>query len=343
MKAVVKAKDGCGNVELMDVPEPECGPGEVKIEVKAAGICTTDIHIFHGTFKCNTPVILGHEFSGAIVKVGEGVNGLSTGDRVAVLPSAAIICGKCEWCRSGYFCFCPTRRGMGHGTNGAFSKYCVVRKEVVFKLPASMDYISASFCEPLACCVQAVNDIGRVKSGDTVMVFGPGPIGLLILQLSVQSGAKTIVCGTSSDAERLTIARRLGAVTVDVQRQDPFSVIGEFTPCGSVNIVFECSGAHSAIEQSLNLLRPMGRHVQVGLTGKPVPLTVDAITKKQLEVLGSYGFNWNHWQKAMELIVSKEIDVDCLVSEQLPLSRWEEGFKKVEEKKGLKIILYPDE
>ena len=144
MKALFKTKKGFGNVELIEIPEPKCKDIEIKIKIKAIGICGTDLHIYEGSFPYfNPPVILGHEFSGEIIEIGKNVSNkknLKLGDKIVVLPSAAIICGVCEYCRSGNFIFCSDRRGMGHGVNGGMAEFMCVRDELIFKLPENVSF-----------------------------------------------------------------------------------------------------------------------------------------------------------------------------------------------------------
>src|SRR6516162_5801033 len=127
MKALVKYAKGEGNVDVREVEEPLCGDDQVKLEIGFCGVCGTDLHVYHDTFRNYPPVILGHEFSGVVREVGREVKNVRAGDRVTVCPASAVVCGSCEYCRQGYYMFCPVRRGMGHGVNGSFTQYAVVR------------------------------------------------------------------------------------------------------------------------------------------------------------------------------------------------------------------------
>jgi len=209
MAAVVKTAPGAGNVTVMRVPEPQCGPGQVKIEVAFSGICGTDLHVYHDRFRNYPPVILGHEFSGVVTEVGAGVHSLRPGDRVTVLPASAVICGSCEYCRQGYYMFCPVRRGMGHGVNGSFTRFAVVREDQVYRLPPGLSLEEGALAEPFASAVQAVEEPGEFRFGDTVLISGPGAIGLLCLLL-LGHRTRTIVAGTASDQLRLELAGKLG-------------------------------------------------------------------------------------------------------------------------------------
>src|SRR3984885_6022193 len=135
MKALVKHASGPGNVDILDVPEPHCADNQVRVEVAFCGVCGTDIHVLHDTFRNYPPVILGHEFSGTIVEVGRNVKDAKLGERVAGLGATAVTCGRCEYCRTGYFIFCKNRRGMGHGVNGAFAQYVLMRPDQLYRIP----------------------------------------------------------------------------------------------------------------------------------------------------------------------------------------------------------------
>jgi L-iditol 2-dehydrogenase len=343
MTAVVKTRSGVGNVGLMDVPEPVCGPGKVKVEIKYCGICGTDIHVFHDRFRNYPPVILGHEFSGIVVETGEGVRSIGAGDRVTVLGSSAVVCGTCEYCVRGYYMFCPVRRGMGHGVNGAFTKYAVVREDQVYKLPDSLSLEEAALTEPFASAVQPIEELASVHPGDTVLLSGPGPIGLLCLTLLVSHRAKVLVAGTNDDESRLDLAIRLGAdATVDVSRDDIDEAVCRFTGGRGVDIAVECSGNAVSHAACLRAVRPLGQYVQVGIAGKEIQLPFDTVLYKQLHVLGSVGHSLATWRRAMAIFEQKKITLEPLISHVLPLSRWREGFDLCENKQGVKVLLQYD-
>ncbi len=260
MKAVVKYAPGEGNVDVLDVAEPACGEDQVKLEIGYCGVCGTDIHVFHDTFRNYPPVILGHEFAGVVVEVGRDVVGVKNGDRVAGLGATAVTCGKCEYCLSGYFIFCANRRGMGHGVNGALTQYVVMRPDQLYQVPDGFSLEEAALSEPFAAAVQAVTEITEVRLGDTALISGPGPIGLLCLKLLAAEGIKTIVAGTADDEDRLEAARRIGAaVTVNVGKHKLSEVVQAETKGVGVDVAFECAGHPSSVRGCLQSLRPMGQ------------------------------------------------------------------------------------
>ena len=208
MQALVKYARGDGNVEIRDVEEPLCGENQVKIEVAFCGVCGTDLHVLHDTVHSYPPVVLGHEVAGTVVEVGSRVTQVTPGDAVTVLGATAATCGQCSYCRSGHFIFCPNRRGMGHGVNGAFTRYLVVRPDQVYRIPKGFALEEAALSEPFAVAIQAVTEVTRVRIGDTALISGPGPIGLLCLKLLVAEGVKTIVAGAAVDGARPRVRAR---------------------------------------------------------------------------------------------------------------------------------------
>jgi len=339
----VKFRKGKGNIEVQDVSEPKVGPDEVKIEVKAAGICGTDIHIYHEEFKSNPPVILGHEFCGVVAEVGDNVTEFEVGDRVTA-ETAAKVCGKCIFCRTGNYNLCPDRLGLGYGVNGAFTKYCVVRKEIVHFLPDNVDFISGALCEPLSCAVHGVVEQTDILPGDVVMITGPGVIGLLALQLSKLTGGFVVVLGLSADNERLSLAKKLGAdIVINIEEENSEEIIKKISKGYGADIILECSGAPAAAELGLKLVRKRGQYTQMGLFGRPINIDFEQIAYKELQVTGFISQNWKSWERALNLLRQGKIQTRPLVTDRLPITDWKKGFEKLEKKKGVKIILYPVE
>ena len=343
MKALMKLRKGDGNVEIQEICEPSPDSGEVKIAVKAAGICGSDIHIYHDDIRIpvKPPVVMGHEFSGIVAEVGKNVKKVKVGDAVTS-ETAASVCGVCRYCRTGNYNLCPHRLTMGYWINGAFAKYCVVPKERIHKLPKNVDLISAAMCEPLSCCIHGVIEITGVTAGNVVVITGPGAIGLLTLQIAKAEGGRVVMCGTSQDQKRLKIARELGAnVTVDVQKENASEIISELTGGYGADVVFECSGAAKAANFGLSVVRKQGKYTQIGLFGKPIEIDFEKIAYKEVKLTGSFSQKSTSWELALRLLSEGKINTESLVSDILPITRWKEGFKKHEEKAGVKIIFTP--
>lgn len=344
MKALVKTKKGPGNVQLIDVPEPACTPDGVKIEVKFSGICGTDLHIAHDTFPNHPPVILGHEFSGVVVEVGADVTDFQRGDRVTVLPSTAVRCGKCEYCRSIYYWFCSKRRGMGIGVDGGFTRYAVAREDMVYKIPERISFEEAALAEPLAVAVQAIEELTAIGVGDTVLVSGPGPIGLLCLALLVAKGCKVIVAGTSADATRLELALRMGAdLAVDVRKESLPEAIDRATHGQGVHVAVECAGVEASVSSCLKALKKRGKYIQVGIVGKEIAFDPDALIYKQLQLYGSGAHSLKSWEKVIRILEQGKINLKPLITHTLPLSGWRQGFEVCEQKQGAKVLMYYDD
>ncbi|MDK2799254.1 MAG: L-iditol 2-dehydrogenase [Clostridiales bacterium] len=345
MKALVKYAKGNGNMEIRDVPEPKPGPGQVKIEVKAAGICGSDLHIYHDdiAIPLNPPVVTGHEFCGVVAEVGEGVTDWKPGDRVTS-ETAYSFCGTCPYCITGYYNLCNNRRTLGYWYNGAFAKYTVVPQERVHALPDNVDFVSGALLEPLACITHAVLELTTITVGDVVLVVGPGAIGLATLQVAKAQGATVVVSGTSVDKERLEMAKKLGAdYTINVMEEDLQKFIFELTKGRGVDVVFECSGVARAADDALKVIKKQGQFTQIGLFSKPITIDFEKICYKELKVTGSLGSRWTSWEKAIQLLESGKVQTKPLVSHQMPITEWEKAFKMFENKEGLKLVLTPVE
>jgi L-iditol 2-dehydrogenase len=343
VKAIVKVALGKGNVEIREVPEPKPGFQQVKVEVKAAGVCGSDLHIYHDEIEIpiQPPVIMGHEFSGVIAEVGAGVKDLRVGDRVTC-ETTAWSCGTCLQCSMGHRNMCARRKVVGYAVDGCFARYCVANEGQIHNLPDNVDYLAGALTEPLACCVHAVLELTTISAGDVVAITGPGPIGLLCLQLVKAAGGFVILCGTSQDAERMQVGRRLGAdATVDAGGEDALDLIAGLTRGQGADVFLECAGAPAAARLGLEATRRGGQYTQVGLFGGPFALRFDQIAYKELRVTGALGQRWTSWQRALSLMTQGKVDTNALVSHVLPLAEWREAFRLFEEKAGLKIVLEP--
>lgn len=342
MKAVLKYAPGDGHVALREVDEPRCGDDQVKIEIAFCGVCGTDLHVLHDTFRNFPPVILGHELSGTVVEAGR-LTDVPVGRRVAVLGATAVTCGTCAHCRSGYFIFCRQRRGMGHGVDGAFARYVVARPDQLYTVPDHMSLDEAALSEPFAAVVQAVLEIARVRTGEAALVSGPGPMGLLCLKLLVAEGVRTIVAGTAADADRLAAARRFGAAAVvQVGVESLADVVRDETAGEGVDVTFDCAGHPQSIRACLDALRPMGRHTQVGICGQDVLFPMDQVFYKQLTMSGSVCYTARTWERMFDLFAQRRLTLRDLVSHRLPIGEWRTAFDLCLERKALKVVLYPE-
>ncbi|MDB5077539.1 MAG: putative arabitol-phosphate dehydrogenase [Chloroflexi bacterium] len=343
MKAVVKTAPGEGNVSLQDIAEPMPPAGHVLIAVQAAGICGTDIHIYHDEFRSWPPVVLGHEVSGRIVALGEGVTTVSEGDRVTT-ETYFSTCGVCRFCRDGRVNLCLQRRSIGSAVNGGFTSLLVVPARNVHPLPDTVSFRAGALVEPLACVVHGVLDAPKVSPNDLAVVAGPGAIGLLTLQVLRAAGVRVIVIGTAGDAHRLELAQTLGAeATFKVDQDDFRGAIEEQTNGLGADLVYECSGAGPAARDLLTLVRRGGQYAQIGLFGKPVAWDLDQVCYKELSVSGSNASVPSAWRRALDLLSRGDVQVEPLISHVYPLADWREAFETVERRIALKTLLSPIE
>ncbi len=342
MQAVMKVASGVGNIALRDIPEPVAGAGQVVIKVVAAGICGTDLHIYHDEFKTQPPVVLGHELAGEVAALGEGVEGFSVGERVTT-ETYFSTCGHCRYCRSGQQNLCLQRRSIGSAVNGGFSSYVLVPAANVHPLPTSLSFQAAALTEPLACVVHGILSTPTIRPGDLAVVAGPGAIGLLSLQVLKAAGAMVVILGTDADEQRLRLAKRLGAdFTINVQQEDVTALIADLSVEGlGADVVYECSGAGAAAQQLLQLVRRRGRFVQIGLFGKSIAWDMDQICYKELVVTGSNASVPAAWLQALRLLASAAVNTEALITASYPITDWQDAFNAFEQKQGVKLLLTP--
>jgi L-iditol 2-dehydrogenase len=343
MQAIVKYQEGDGYLALREVAEPNAGTGQVKISVQAAGICGSDLHIWHGDIAIPVapPVILGHEFAGIVTEVGEGVSGIEVGHRVTA-ENSHTVCEQCEYCMTGDYNLCAERRATGYAFDGAFAPYCVVPAERVHHLPDTVDFHTGALSDPIACAYRAVCEKAQVTPGETVLILGVGPMGLFSTQFARLSGARVILAGTSADGARLELGLSLGAdLVVDVTQPASLADITTFAGSPGIDVVLECSGAPAATRLGLQLIKKRGRFILVGIHGRPLELDWDQILYKELVVKGMFSHKYPAWERAIALAARRLIRARPLITDVLPLSRWEDGFQRFADKKAIKVIFEP--
>lgn len=342
MLAIQKVKPGKGNVLICDVAEPEVSAGHVIVQVEAAGICGTDIHICFGEYQTAIPVTIGHEFAGVIVEAGSNVDNWRIGDRVTA-ETFYSVCGECVYCRNGRPNLCSGRQSIGTHVNGAFARYIKVPAANLHRIPDGVDLSEAALAEPLACCVRAMTELGKVDVGDVVVIIGPGPIGLLALQLVKLSGATGVVLGTPQDMHRLQMAKRLGADYVfDTSysgQTDLAQTVSELTGGIGADMVVDCAGSSASIGTSLSIVKKAGRYCQIGLGGKPATMDFDQICLKELTLIGSFATCPSSWDRAIRLISEGAVNLQMLISRRYDLADWENAISFATDKQGLKVLL----
>ena len=341
MLALQKLKIGEERLELCEVPEPVLRPGHVVLDVAAAGICGTDVHIMKDEYRCEPPVTLGHEVAGTIAAVAEDVEGWRIGQRV-VSETYFSVCGRCEYCRTGRPNLCAQRRSIGSFEPGGFARRVLVPATNLHALPDALGFPEAALVEPLACVVRGLLELNDVQAGDRIAITGPGPIGLLALQVAKASGARVVVLGTAADAARLESARRLGADAVlAVEAADTLEAAVADALGGPTDVAIECSGAAPAADLLLRLVRKAGRYVQVGLYGTPITLDMDQVCYKELRVSGSFATTPSSWYRALALAGSGAVSLASIVGPTFALRDWERAFEAVAARVPGKVLLIP--
>jgi L-iditol 2-dehydrogenase len=344
MKAVVYYERASGAVEVRDVPIPTFGPDECLVRVRYCGVCGTELHLFHGQLNslAHPPVILGHEWCGEVAEVGERVQGFRPGDRV-VSETAAYTCGTCSFCRSGEYHLCPERLGFGYGVDGAFTSYVRARAVLLHHIPEGVTDEAAAMCEPICVAYNALFEKSRIRPGDTVVIIGPGPVGLFALQLAKLAGAGTVmVTGTSRDKGRLALAKQLGAdFTVVVPDEDPVPLIRGVGDGMGAHLVVDCAGTGPAVQQAIDLVRRNGQITKIGFALKPLNLTLDEIVTRGITLQGSFSHNWKTWEAVLELLRLGRIQTEPMLSAILPITSWREAFEQLESQQAVKVLLHP--
>ena len=335
--------EGC--VELREVAQPEDpGAGEVVLKTEAVGVCGSEVHQYHNThsWPVNVPVILGHEFAGTVARVGEGVHAFREGDRV-VSETAARICGECAYCRSGEYNLCPKRLGFGYGVDGAMAQFVRVPARCLHHLPANVPFERAALTEPCCVAYNAMAVKTRIHPGASVLVLGPGPIGLLAMEVAKVSGAGWIaVAGLERDRTRLELARALGAhQTFTGARDQLLAGIKQHGDGLGVDVVVDASGSSAVLGLALAAVRPGGQITKVGWGRESLGISLDPLVQKAVRLQGSFSHNHAVWENVITLLASGQLDPAPLVGRVEPLEGWKGCFDDMGEGRIVKGVLMP--
>jgi len=333
-----------GDIKLEEVDLPYITKSnQVLIEIKACGICGTDLKIIEGGHPANDDTILGHEFAGIVREVGESVQDLEIGDKVVADPNEK--CGYCINCRRGLSNLCEY---MAQGTtfgifqNGGFAKYCVLPRKALFKLPDSIDMIAASLVEPLSCAVHCHN-IADVKESDNVAIIGAGPMGLIIESVIRKHPIKKLIC-IEIDQWRGQKALELGADHwINPKTQDVKQEIQNITGGEGADVIIDAVGIADTFEMATKIWAPGARLICFGQDYRAeAKIKPNDIVRYQRKIMGSYIGYAEDFLDAIELISNKVIDVEKLITTMIPLEKLiSTGFKLMKERKCVKIITTP--
>lgn len=335
MKALVYY--GPKDIRISEIEEPKVNKNEVLVKVEACGICGSDVHGYLGiTGRRIPPMVMGHEFTGTVQYLGEDVEDISIGDRVVVYP--ARFCSRCEFCKVGLTNLCINRTVFGvMNVNGAMAEYVAVPKENILKLPENIDFIKGTFLEPLSVAYRAVKTAGNVLNKN-VLIVGAGTIGLLILQVVIFGGARSIIISDIND-ERLEIAKRLGAdIVLNPEREDIKTLISQNILDG-IDIAFEAVGLEVTVNQALNNLKNRGTCVFVGNAMKNITVDMQNIVTRELRIFGTYTFTIEEFKESVSLL--ERINIKEMLSKVVPLEEGPKAFEELAKKDSnlLKVVL----
>ena len=321
---------------LAERPPQRPGPGEVRIDVAYVGICGTDLHIKHGAMdgRVSIPAVLGHEMSGTVAAVGEGVSGWSRGDRVTVMPLDW--CGHCPACAAGHQHICQNLVFVGIDSDGAMQQTWVVPERLLVRLPPALGLRAGALAEPLAVAVHDVRR-GAVAGGDRVLVVGGGPIGLLIGCVAIAAGAEVVV--SEPDRFRRSVAARLGLRAIDPAAGDPCATLDPWTGGTGVDVAFEVSGSVAGLAAATHALRVRGRLVVVAIHNQPVPVDLFRVFWRELELIGARVYERGDFERAVALLAEDAVPAAELISAVEPLERVAEAFEALESGMGVVKVL----
>lgn len=311
------------DIRLTEVPQPQPGPDEVRLDVTAVGICGSDIHLFRGDHPYRVfPLIYGHEFAAIVRDVGADVADVSPGDRVVVEP--LLSCGRCYPCRIGRHNCCVNLKVIGVHRDGGLAQSVVVPASLVYHVPHDLDPTVAALCEPFSIGMQAVTR-GSIGAEDRVVILGAGPIGLTVLTIATSRGARVAIVDLLDS--RLELARQLGAdVCINGKSADVPQSVLDFTDGEGASVVVEATGSVRAMESTVELAAFAGRIVLVGVTTQPVTLPGLDFTRKELTILGSRN-NASQFGAAVRFVLDHRASVATLITQRFPFEQVVRAFE----------------
>ncbi len=328
------------DVRLEERPMPSVGLNDVLVEVKAVGVCGSDVHYYEhgriGSYVVRQPLILGHETAGVIVAVGTDVSQSRIGERVAIEPG--IPDGTCEQCRAGHYNLCPNVRFFGTPPiDGSFANYVTVPTQFAYTLPATMSNEEGAMIEPLSVGLWACRK-ARLRGGDSVLITGAGPIGMLAMKVAFALGVANVTI-TDVFPQRLAIARQLGATrTINVAEQ-PLAEAGI-----QADVLLECSGQQQALSDGIRSLRAAGTAVIVGMNpGEELRVPISFVQNREITLTGTFRYA-NTYADAIALVASGRIDVRSLITGRYPLEAAEQALQATkQDPTNIKSIVAPSQ
>jgi L-iditol 2-dehydrogenase len=348
MKAAVLMAPNVLEVKEVNTPQP--GPADVLIRVEACAVCRSDVSLMAKPWPAQPPYgsfIPGHEYSGTIAALGETVGEFKIGDRVAV--EAHLGCLRCRNCRLGNYTACLNygkkgHRANGFTTNGGFAQYVINHINTVYPIPDSVDFGEASLITNLGCVLYGFETIGGYIVGDHVVVIGPGPLGLISVEVAkALCAGKVFLVGTR--ASRLRVGEALGADRIiDINQEDPVRVIKEETKGIGVDLVIESSGTQQGPQMAIDMARRMGKILLIGFPEEPVQTNFSALGKNNKSIYTVRGEERTNCGRAISLLASGRVNLKPLVTHSFSLTDISEAFKTFKERIGgaIKVVVEPN-
>jgi len=338
-------------LEVREVETPRPGPADVLIKVEACAVCSSDVSLMGKPWPAQPPYgsfIPGHEYSGTVVALGETVDEFRAGDRVAV--EAHLGCLRCRNCRLGNYTGCLNygkkgHRANGFTSNGGFAQYVINHVNTVYRIPDSVGLDEASLITNLGCVLYGFETIGGYVVGDHVVVIGPGPLGLISVEVAkALCAGKVFLVGTR--ASRLQVGEALGADRIiDVNQEDPVRVIMEETNRVGADLVIESSGGPQAPEMAIEMVKRMGKILLLGFPGSPVQADFSLLGKDNKSIYTVRGEGWANCGRAVSLLASGKVNLKRLVTHSFPIDQISEAFRTFQERIGgaIKVVVKPND
>lgn len=327
---------GDRTIEVGEAEVSPPGPGEVQIAVAYVGICGTDLHILHGSMdqRVSMPAVIGHEMSGTVAALGDGVTGWSVGDAVTVMPLDWD--GTCPACTAGHQHICQHLDFVGIDSPGALQGRWNVRADLVVPVPSGLSLEHAALVEPVAV---AVHDVRRseLSAGDKVVVLGGGPIGVLIGLVAADAGAEVLL--SEPDAGRRAMVEKLGLTALDPTATDLTAHVDEWTGSAGADVVFEVSGAAPAVLAATAAAKVRGTVVVVAIHPRPVPLDLQRVFWRELRILGARVYERRDFERAVELLAGGVVPAADLITEVVDLTRVADAFTTLESGAAMKVLV----